>query len=265
MSEQEQLAEVKKLFFKNWALVADLSPADLAATIAEMKITRFKPGQVIIKQGEMGDSFFIILAGSASVSVTREDDWELTVATLRQGTTFGEMSILAGAPRNATVRAIETSVMIEIERKGFDFLTRKSNVFKHAMDNLYLSRGLATHLRLTPIFALLSAEIIEKLISEAKLCIHYPDEIICRQGDPVHAFLLLKDGTLQIEEKESASVVMAGQGEPRYYGHQGLVNGSAWDISLRACTRVEMVEIARERLLGLINKYAELKDQFAEL
>ncbi|MEW6729988.1 MAG: cyclic nucleotide-binding domain-containing protein [Acidobacteriota bacterium] len=265
MSEQEQLAEVKRLFFKNWSLLADLLEEDLNTVIDEMHIRQFKAGEIIINQGEAGNSFFVILAGSASVSVRREDDWEFTVATLRQGTTFGEMSILAGAPRNATVRALEASIMVEIDRKGFDYLTHKSSVFKNAMDSLYLSRGLATHLKLTSIFAILGSEVIEKLIAEAKLRIYQADELICRQGDPVHAFLLLKSGTLEVAHSDSSETIVAGQSGPRYYGHTGLLEAKPWDVSLKAKTRVEMVELPRERMIGLMEAHSDLKAQFAAL
>ena len=72
-------------------------------TIARSLISQdFSEGEVIIKQGDIGDSFYLVASGQVSVHVNH-----VQVAELGSGSFFGEMSLLSNERRNATVTAIE--------------------------------------------------------------------------------------------------------------------------------------------------------------
>lgn len=71
-----------------------------------MKNPRFKSGEVILKQGDDGNSAYLIVSGAVEVAVG-EGSRSKTVATLGAGDVFGEMSLLAPGPRSATVRATD--------------------------------------------------------------------------------------------------------------------------------------------------------------
>lgn len=71
-----------------------------------MKTAHFKSEEEIISAGDDGDSAYLIVSGAVEV-VVGEGDKARTVATLKAGEIFGEMSLLAPGPRSATVRAVE--------------------------------------------------------------------------------------------------------------------------------------------------------------
>jgi len=70
-----------------------------------MQKVRFAAGDVILSQGEEGSSAYLIVSGSVEV-VVGQGDKAKTVATLKDGEVFGEMSLLAPGQRSATVRAL---------------------------------------------------------------------------------------------------------------------------------------------------------------
>lgn len=82
------------------ALFEGLSAKELKAVKQVGKEVSFAPGKEIVKQGESGVGFHLIVEGQADVEVDGEK-----VAALRPGQYFGEMSLLDGGPRSATVKA----------------------------------------------------------------------------------------------------------------------------------------------------------------
>jgi small-conductance mechanosensitive channel/CRP-like cAMP-binding protein len=76
----------------------------------------FAKGEVIVRQGDSGSSMFVVETGEVVV-LLEPDDQE--VARIKNGGFFGEMSLLTGAPRNATVRATVDSELLEITGEAF--------------------------------------------------------------------------------------------------------------------------------------------------
>ena len=70
----------------------------------------------IIVQGQDGDSLFVIAEGAVEVLMRRADGSEVSLGTRPNGAVVGEMSVLTGEPRSATVRAIEGAVVYEVGR-----------------------------------------------------------------------------------------------------------------------------------------------------
>lgn len=106
----------------NVPLFARLDAAEQADLIGRMKPREVEEGTVVVWHGERGDSMFIIIAGSLGVSVPSDKGEHVAVATLTAGGTgcyFGELSLLDGGPRTATVRANEPCRLLELHRKDF--------------------------------------------------------------------------------------------------------------------------------------------------
>ncbi len=79
----------------------------------------YPANQIVCEEGEPGDSFYIILKGSVEIFSRRVEQY---IATLNEGEFFGEMSLLMGIPRSATVRTREDSVLFVIERSDLQRL-----------------------------------------------------------------------------------------------------------------------------------------------
>ena len=75
---------------------------------------RYEAGAVIIREGEIGDSIFLIGSGSAEAVLPAGNGQGILLSVMRSGETFGEMGFFERRPRSATVRARETCLVLEI-------------------------------------------------------------------------------------------------------------------------------------------------------
>ncbi|HLZ48244.1 MAG TPA: FAD-dependent oxidoreductase [Candidatus Limnocylindria bacterium] len=118
----EELKHLRKSF-------PEVPSATLEREVERMKQRRFLAGQTIIREGDPADSFFILTQGAASVRQNGPDG-EREISTLKPGDFFGEIGLLSGTPRNATVRATAPTEVLELDAEGFRDLVESSQLTK---------------------------------------------------------------------------------------------------------------------------------------
>ena len=79
----------------------------------------FKSGEIIFKEGEVGDRMFIIQSGKVRI-VKKVKDVEKTLAVMQEGDFFGEMAVIDKAPRSATAVALEDAKLVVLDEKVFE-------------------------------------------------------------------------------------------------------------------------------------------------
>jgi len=106
-------------------LFGDFSPAELAEVIHGLRLLAFQPGDVIITQGEPGSSLFVLTAGSVKAWVRNPEGKHVQVREMREGEFFGEISLLSGQPRTATVTAASRCELLELDRGTLDDIKKR--------------------------------------------------------------------------------------------------------------------------------------------
>ena len=108
---------------------------------------RFGKGERIIIQGDAGNSMFILATGKASVQVEREGRAQ-PVGNLVAGDCFGEISLLTGEPRSATVLATFDCEVLEIEKETMGTLLREHPELAESLSETVVARRSATETQL---------------------------------------------------------------------------------------------------------------------
>jgi thioredoxin reductase (NADPH) len=123
----EELKHMRKSF-------PDVPSETLEREVERMKLRRFLAGQTIIREGDPADSFFILTRGAASVRQNGPSG-EREISTLKPGDFFGEIGLLTGTARNATVRATAPSEVLVLDAEGFKDLVESSQQTRDRMES----------------------------------------------------------------------------------------------------------------------------------
>ncbi len=120
-----------------------LEPAQIDHLIDGSRTLRFGRGEKVIEQGSDGSSMFVLLHGAANVSVSQNGAM-IRVAELRMGDSFGEMSLLTGEKRTATVRAEDDCEVLEISQPAMAAVLREAPDCVTLLSDLLASRKMET-------------------------------------------------------------------------------------------------------------------------
>jgi CRP-like cAMP-binding protein len=118
-AEQEQRDSEIMVLMEQVEIFSPLSKAELTKLVKEVRVETYSTGEIPVRQGDQGDSFYFIKNGRVDVVVEKSPGEKSVVATLGPGNFFGEMSLLTGAVRTASIVVKEDAEFIVIDKDSF--------------------------------------------------------------------------------------------------------------------------------------------------
>ncbi|HET7746022.1 MAG TPA: cyclic nucleotide-binding domain-containing protein [Vicinamibacteria bacterium] len=105
-------------------LFKDFSVDELVAVIQGLNLLTYQPGEIIIMEGDPGQSLYMLTSGTVRALKRNAQGRQATVGELTEGAFFGEVSILSGGPRTATVVAATYCELLELDRGTLDGIVK---------------------------------------------------------------------------------------------------------------------------------------------
>lgn len=221
---------------------------------------KVKAGEDVIRQGDIGDNFYIVESGLFSVLVEGKGE----VTQVEPGQSFGELALMYNQPRQATVRALADSIIW-----GLDGATFRKVIIDISYKRRLFHKDLLSKV---PLFATLSPLEVSR-ISEALVPIQYaPGEIIIQQGDYGQEFFIISEGQTEVFIDQQAPKDEALEATPPkptlvntlgpgdYFGELALLNKEPRTATVKALTLVKCLTLSRSdftRLMGPLLPYLE--------
>ena len=125
-------------------LLSKLDASSLAALEARLEWLSVPGGSTLFREGEVADALYVVIVGCLAGTVRGSDGRDVLVARSRVGDTVGEMGLLGGELRSATVTAVRDSELLRLEKSAFDWL-----IERHPRSMLSIASQLAQQLRKT--------------------------------------------------------------------------------------------------------------------
>ena len=119
MSHGENNSEISRESLRDFSIFRRLSQETIDQLHTELTLQHVNGGQTLFEQGDNGDCLYVIVFGRLRVSI-REDGSERLIREMGRGEVVGEMAILTGEPRSATVRAVRDTELLRLSKEGFE-------------------------------------------------------------------------------------------------------------------------------------------------
>jgi len=245
--DYKTMAALSKAIAKN-VLFSHLDENERSDIFDAMFPVNALPGEVIIQQGDEGDNFYIIDTGEVEIYVNGEK-----MVTIGEGASFGELALIYGLPRAATVKASSsTDVKLwGIDRDSYRRILMGSTIRKRKMYEEFLSK----------VSILDNLDKWERLtVADALEPTSFEDnEVVVKQGEQGNDFFIIVEGTAVVTQTRSEGVedpeqVEVGRlGPSDYFGEIALLLDRPRAATVTARGPLKCVKLDRgrfERVLG---------------
>src|SRR6478672_1321018 len=225
-----------------------------------VRLLSYDSGEAIMRQGEWGgNTFYLSVEGALDVYIDERSGEQRKISRLAPGSCFGEMAVLAGVERNATVTVPKhvTAVVLEVTRPALRLL-RKLPKFGQEIDETYRAHGFGRVLEdITKITDKpVSQPVADQLRKHARYMVYGKHHVLCREGASIDKLILIKSGWIRRTRgvpfhATSPEVVMSmGEkigvdflGEGNCLGLEGVQQPAQWKYSATLMARTEVLEV----------------------
>ena len=118
-----------------------LSPEERDAVVREMVFVEHEEGDIIITEGEEGSSLYVLVSGEVKVFTRGPRGESIPLAALGEGDFFGEVSVLSGKPRTATITASKHSELLRLDRERLDEIITRHPRVRSVLEEFYQRRA----------------------------------------------------------------------------------------------------------------------------
>jgi ATP-binding cassette subfamily B protein len=215
-------------------------------------------GDVIVKQDDPADSFYVLTTGRARAVKNRPDGEEIPLGVLKPGDSFGEAALAEGGTRNATVRCSTAVDVLRIDRDDFLQLVHRVPELKQYVETTGRSRALQTFLYQFSNFGRLPTPVLRSMIDKLEPITFEKGKLIIREGDDA--------GPLYIIEKGRARAFSGVDGHERnlafyregdFFGELSVLNGSPRAASVEAFSDCQLLSLQSKSVQDLRRRFPE--------
>ena len=222
-------------------------------------------GDVIVKQDDPADSFYVLTKGRARALKIKPDGEEIPLGVLKPGDSFGEAALSEGGTRTATVRCSTGVDVLRLDRDDFTELVRRVPDLKQYVETTGRNRALQSFLYQFSNFGRLPTPVLRGMIDRLKPVVFEKGNLIIREGEDA--------GPLYVVQKGRARAFIGVNGRERnlsfyregdFFGELSILNGSPRAASVQAFTDCELLSLEPKSVQDLRRRFPEFDKLLSE-
>ena len=236
----------------NVTILNDLSPLQMREFMLDSEVRYYPAGSVVFERADPGSSLFTIADGSVLVEVDPKNP-SVTVP-IATGSIFGEVGLISGRRRGATVRTAEDSILVEVSRTAALKLMASVPAAKRAVERISTERQL-----LQMFGSGLTPDDLVELLETAELKQVRAGEAIIAEGEEGYDIYVIRQGSMVVEKSIGGkpiflSYLPAGS----YVGEMALIDGGRRTATVRAAIKSEVIKLDGDAFRRLLARKPDL-------
>ena len=252
------VSEWLEILKKKVDIFRDLSTLQLREFMLDSRMHYKKKGQKVFERNDVGSSLFAVVAGEVAVEVDPTNK-SITVP-LGEGEIFGEVGLISGRRRSATVRADKATILVEVPRRAALKLIATVPAVKRRID------AIATERQIKQIFGNdISPEWVERLLETSEMMEVKAGEAIIEEGDDDTDVYIIRSGSMIVEKNIGGkevflSYVAAGN----YVGEMALFEEGKRTATVRASVKSEVIKMQGDVFSAMMDERPMLRKRVEE-
>ncbi len=235
-------------FLSRITLLENLSKAQISKLADALKEEEFDEGTYIIRQGDTGDTFYLIESGNVRCTQYKSstDTTEVPLLNLKEGEYFGEMALMLEEPRAAHCIAVNGPVSC-LALTCEDFFTLLGPIQAVLQNNMRVRI-----LKSVPLLSKLANVELCRIADALSVKSFRDGERICIQGAPGTQFYIINEGTVKVmcTSSDGKGIIELGKGD--YFGERSLITNEKCNCDVIAMGAVDCLALERGDFHGLL-------------
>jgi cAMP-dependent protein kinase regulator len=264
----EKIREAKPSHpFPHIPLFSDLKEQELRLLLSHIQSKAFQKDSVICREGEGGDSLFVISRGEVAIIKQTPGGKEIRVQNLKDGDFFGEFGFFIDQKRHATVKAMKECELLEIPRNGLHEMIQVHPRLKEVLQNLFKERVLDNFLALSPLFSSLTVEERGEVMKRFHLRKVPEETILFKGGDPSTSLYMVRNGGVEIftQNGHGKKVILAHLQSGNIFGEIGLLFDKPRMANAKTTRPTKLLEITQEDFKTCLLQFPNLQMKLKEI
>jgi len=255
---RKSVDEWLELLRSNVSILNGLSPLQMREFMLDSVVRFYPAGSTVFERNEPGSSLFAIATGHVLVEVNPKDA-SITVP-IGQGSIFGEVGLVSGRPRGATIRSGEDAILVEVSRLAALRLMAAVPEAKRAVTRISVERQL-----LQMFGSGLSAADVADVVDNHEIMQVRAGEAIINEREEGYDIFVIRTGSMVVERNIGGKpVFLSYLPAGSYVGEMALLDGGRRTATVRAAVKSEVIKLDGERVRALLDANPRLRDRFEE-
>ena len=234
----------------------EMSMLQMREFMLDSEPVSYRAGDVIFERNEPGSSLFAIADGDVVVEVDPTNP-NVTVP-IQQGSIVGEVGLISGRKRGATVRAASGAIVIEIPRNAALKLMSVVPAAKREITRISTERQL-----LQMFGSGVTAEDLKEVLATAEILNVKAGEAIITEGDESYDIFVIRQGSMVVEKDIGGKpVFLSYLPAGSYVGEMALIDGGRRTATVRAAIKSEVIKLGGDAFRKLLDAKPELMGRF---
>lgn len=243
------------VFGSNVRIFKELSPLQLRELLLDSTVHHYQKGEVVFTRNEPGSSMFAIAQGSVAVEVNPNDP-SITVP-IEEGSIFGEVGLISGRRRGATIRAAEPLVAVELSRTAALKLIATVPSAGRVVNQISIERQL-----LQMFGSGLTPEDVSTLVEAAEVMDVRAGQKVIEEGADDKDFFVIRRGSMIVEKDIGGKpVFLSYLPAGSYFGEMAVIDGSKRTATVKAAIKSEVVRFPGEAFNALLDAKPKLREK----